>query len=949
MDTTRRHDLATDDVLPDGSTIHLRPVRPDDKQRMLEMWTRTSAESRRLRFHGIFNLDESNVARFTDLDPTMQFALVATRGRGDREAIIGVARFEREPDLPGHAEFAALVEDAHQGRGVGTLLVRHLAQIASEAGITHLSGDILADNTRMLNLVRDLGLEYRSDRDPGGVVRSDLEVSITEKFLDVVEASEREAAEAALRRFFRPERIAVVGASRDKLAIGGFVFDNLLQGGFSGVVYPVNPRTPYVQGVAAYPSLRDCPEVPDLVIVCIPAPLVSDLIDEAGELGVMAVCVVSAGFSEIGEEGEQRQEDMLARAHSYGLRIVGPNCMGLLNGNPDVRMNGTFSQTFPQPGRVSMSSQSGALGLAVLDHVARLGLGISTFVSVGNKADISGNDLLLYWEHDDDTDVILLYLESFGNPRKFSRVARRISRHKPIVAVKSGRTSAGVRAASSHTAAISSGDTAVDALFRQTGVIRTDTLEELFDVATLLTTQGLPQGNKVAILTNAGGPGILAADALEANGLEVPPLSERTIAQLREFLPIEAGVDNPVDMIASASPTSYGQALEVLGNADEVDILFVIFIPTSAVHIPDVAAALIESKAKLPEDVPVVSVFLSAAGIPSELAAAQIPSFTFPEAAARAMGRVATYAEWRRRPLGCVVEPAGVDRERARQIVEEALGTPRTEDGGLLIGQTRVPEASDVAGAGGAASRGGNGDASRGGNGDAWRGGNGDGDDGSRWLSSAEAEAVLRAYGVPLARSRVVTTAEEGATTQEAFGGPVAVKIAAPIHKTDVGGIELGLETPEATAEAIERIRASLVKAELGEHADAFLVQEMVGDGIEMAVGVTHDPSFGPIVMAGMGGTLVELIRDVSVRITPLTDQDVRDMLGDLRMAPLLTGYRGSPPADIRALKDLLYRINAMVEDLPEVAELDLNPVFVRPEGEGVVAVDVRMKVAPVA
>jgi acetate---CoA ligase (ADP-forming) len=934
MDTTRRHELTTDDVLPDGSTIRLRPIRPDDKQRMLDMWGRTSAESRRMRFHGLFHLDESNVGRFTDLDPATQLALVATRGRGEREAIIGVARYERDPDLPDHAEFAALVEDAHQGRGVGTLLIRHLAQIAAEAGITNLSGDILADNTRMLNLVRDIGLEYQSDRDGGGVVRSDLEVSITERFLDVVEASEREAAEAALRRFFRPERVAVVGASRDKLSIGGLVFDNLLQGGFSGVVYPVNPRTPYVQGVAAYPSLRDCPEVPDLVIVCVPGPLVNDLIDEAGELGVMAVCIVSAGFAEIGDEGEERQSDLLARAQSFGLRIVGPNCMGLLNGNPDVRMNGTFSQTFPQPGRVSMSSQSGALGLAVLEHVDRLGLGISTFVSVGNKADISGNDLLLYWEQDADTDVILLYLESFGNPRKFSRIARRISRHKPIVAVKSGRTSAGVRAASSHTAAISSGDTAVDALFRQTGVIRTDTLEELFDVATLLTTQGLPSGNKVAILTNAGGPGILAADALEANGLEVPPLSDRTIEQLRSFLPVEAGVGNPVDMIASASPESYGRALQVLGHAEEVDILFVIFIPTSAVHIPDVAAALIEAKAELPEDVPVVSVFLSAAGIPSELAAARIPSFTFPEAAARAMGRVATYAGWRRRPLGDVVEPAGLDRDRARAIVDAALAAPTGEGETLLIGQSHTQDQ----GAGEPPREHATEHATHGAP-----------TDGSRWLTSAEAEALLRAYGIPLARSRVVATAEEGADAQAEFGRPVAVKIAAPIHKTDVGGIELGLETPEEVAAAIERIRASLVAADLGEHADAFLVQEMVGDGIEMAVGVTHDPSFGPIVMTGMGGTLVELLRDVSVRITPLTDQDVEDMLADLRMAPLLTGYRGSPPADVAALKDLLYRINAMVEDLPEVAELDLNPVFVRDDGAGVVAVDVRMKLAPVS
>ena len=886
-----------DHVLPDGTTVRIRPISPDDKELLLGMWARTSAESRRLRFLGPFNLDESNVARFTDLDPKLQLALVATRGRRGSEQMIGVARYERDPDDRGSAEFAALIEDAHQGRGVGTALVRELALAAAEAGITDLSGDILSDNTRMLNLVRELGLEYRSDRDFGGVVRSDLEVAISERFLRVVDESEREAAEAGLRRFFRPEKVAVVGASRNKQAIGGLVFDNLLQGGFSGVVYPVNPNASYVQGVAAYASLADCPEVPDLVFVCVPSRFVNDLVDEAGELGVRAVCVISAGFSEIGPEGERLQEDLMDRAHGHGLRIVGPNCMGLLNGNADVRLNGTFSQVFPAPGRVSMSSQSGALGLAVLEHVHNLGLGISTFVSVGNKADISGNDLLLYWEQDPDTDVILMYLESFGNPRKFSRIARRVSRHKPIVAVKSGRTSAGVRAASSHTAAISSGDTAVAALFRQTGVIRTDTLEELFDVATLLTSQGLPSGNKVAILTNAGGPGILAADALEANGLEVPPLSNRTIAQLREFLPAEAGVGNPVDMIASASPASYRRAMQVLGEADEIDMVFVIFIPTGTTATADVADAMVAARAELPEGVPVVSVIMGAEDLPVRLAEARIPAFAFPEAAARAMGRVATYAGWRRRPLGDLVEPDGLDRDAARRIVDDALANAAT-------------------------------------------------DDGSTWLPSAAAEDVLRAYGVPLARSRIVATPDEGAQAQAEFAAPVAVKVAAPIHKTDVGGIELGLTSPEAVADAIGRIRQALLDADLAEHADAFLVQEMVGDGLEMVVGVTHDPSFGPIVMAGMGGTLVELLRDVSVRITPLTDQDVDDMLTDLRMAPLLTGYRGAPPADVTALKDLLFRVNAMVEDLPEVAELDLNPVFVRPDGQGVVAVDVRMKLA---
>ncbi len=885
-----------DHVLPDGTTVTIREISPDDDPLMLAMWDRTSAESRRRRFMGPFRMDETTVKRFTHLDPELQFAVVAVRGRGDRERIVGVARYERDPDDPSEAEFAALVEDAEQGRGIGTVLVREVALAAHAAGVTHLSGDILSDNVRMLNLVRELGLEYRAAHDEGGVVRSDLELEFTERFLDVIDASDRAAAEAALLRFFRPERIAVIGASRDRDAIGGLVFSNLLQGGFHGVVYPVNPNASYVQGVAAYPSLSDCPEVPDMVMVCVPAPLVGPVIDEAGELGVAAICVISAGFAEIGGEGEERQEELLANARGHGLRLIGPNCMGLLNGSGEVRMNATFSRTFPRPGRVSMSSQSGALGLAVIEHVEELGLGIATFVSIGNKADISGNDLLMYWENDPDTDVILMYLESFGNPRKFSRIARRISRTKPIVAVKAGRTSAGVRAASSHTAAIGSGDTAVEALFAQTGVVRTDTLEEMFDVATLLASQGLPAGRKVAVLTNAGGPGILAADALESNGLEVPRLSERTQEELRSFLPAEAGIGNPVDMIASASPGSYGQALRVLGEADEVDIIFVVFVPAGAMDTEGVARALIDARVEIPDRVPIVSVFMSSAMQPQELLASGVPSFSFPEAAARALGRVARYARWRRRPLGQPVEPDGLDREVARRAVDRLLA---------------------------------------------------DADADGTWLDADEAAPILRAYGVPLAAAHVVDSPEAAAAVQRDLGRPVAVKVATAIHKADIGGVVLGLEDPDEVAAAVTDLRERLHHQGLEDHADRFLVQEMIDEDIEMVIGVTHDPSFGPIVLTGAGGTLVELLRDVNVRITPLTDVDVEDMLDGLRMSPLLRGYRGSPPADTAALKDLLHRINALVEDLPEVVELDLNPVFVRPDGHGVVAADVRMKLAP--
>jgi acetate---CoA ligase (ADP-forming) len=904
-----------DHALPDGTTVHIRPIHDEDGPLLLRMWERLSQETIRSRFLGSFDLTERNVHRFTDVDPDDAFALVATLGRGDAERIVAVGRYERLRDHE-EAEFALLVEDAHQGRGIGTALLRYLIPAAREHGVHRLVGDIFAENTRMLRLIRNLGLLY--DRTSEGVtVHTSFDVEPTEDFLEQVAADEKRAAVASLTRFFRPDSIAVVGASRDPKRIGGLVFRNILDGMYQGVVYPVNPESKVVQSVAAYPSLTELPEVPDLVIVAVPAKAVNAVVDEAGEMGVRAACIVSAGFAEAGDEGERRQEELLEIAHGHGMRIVGPNCMGLLNASAEVRFNGTFSQQFPRPGRLAFSSQSGALGLAVLDHVKRLGLGVSTFVSVGNKADVSGNDLILYWEDDPETDVMLLYLESFGNPRRFSRIARRVSYRKPIVAVKSGRTSAGRRAASSHTAALAAGDVAVEALFRQTGVIRTDTLEEMFGVAGLLSSQPLPRGRRVAILTNAGGPGILCADACESNGLDVPALADDTRAALADFLPDEAGLDNPVDMIASGTAEQYGKALRILANAEEVDATIVIFIPPQVTEPSDVARELAAAMNDVPEDHTIVTVFMGMSGFPETLADAELPSYAFPEDAARALGRVAQYASWRSDPHGDVIRPDGIDADRAREVIERALsgggGTLEAAAGDAAEREKITETAHDETGEG-------------------------------VWLSAGDAEELLTAYGVRLARSALVSTPEEAADAQREIGAPVAVKLAAPIHKSDVGGIRLDLDDPEAAAAAVREMRDGLEDRGLGEYADSFLVQEMADGGVEMVVGVTHDPSFGPLLMAGFGGTLVELLQDVSVRITPVTDVDVDEMLRSLRAYELLTGYRGSPATDIESLKDLLYRVNAMVEDHPEVAELDLNPVFVSPEGT--IGVDVRMRLA---
>jgi acetate---CoA ligase (ADP-forming) len=885
---------AHDAVLKDGRTAHIRPITPEDADRLWEMWQRLSAETIRLRFFGPRSMDREGIRFFTDLDMRDRFALVAVTGG----RIVGVSRFDRLPEEPTNAEFAVLVEDAEQGRGVGTALLRALVEPADDMGITGFVGEVLRENSRMIRMMRDAGLAPAFS-DYGSIVHTEFTTTPTEQFLSIGDEQDRVAAVAALEAVFKPASVAVVGASRDPGTIGGLVFDNILRGRFSGPVYPVNPSADHVQSVAAYATLTDCPSVPEMVLVCVPAPHVEEVVHEAARLGSKAAVIISAGFNEAGPEGAQRERDLMRVVRGHGIRVVGPNCMGVLNAAADTRMNGTFSQVFPPAGRVAFSSQSGALGLAILAAAERLGLGLSSFASIGNKADLSGNDLLQYWESDADTDVILLYLESFGNPRKFGRIARRVGRRKPIVAVKSGRSAAGERAASSHTGALAAGDVAVDALFRQAGVVRVDTLEEMFDVATVLANQPAPAGRGVAILTNGGGPGILAADACTSNGLSVPELAPETIAALEEFLPPEAGIGNPVDMIASATAENYGRSMRVLAEDPGVDSLLVIFIPPVVTRAADVArevataAAGINAGRPREEQIPVVSVFMSEQGYPEELGVARIPTFTFPEDAARAIGRAARYGEWRNKPLGNVVEVSDADVPVARAIVAEAL----------------------------------------------------DGDRSSAWLSAGQTDRLLSAFGITTAKSRVVMSAEDAAAAQAEFGTTVAVKAAAPVHKTELGGVRLGLSRPEQVADAVRQISGDLQKAGRGDIAEqGFLIQEMVGDGVEMVVGVTHDRTFGPILLTGMGGTLVELLKDVSVRIHPLTDVDVDEMLTGLRGYPLLTGYRGSQSVDVDTFKTLLFRVSALVEEVPEIDELDLNPVFVR--RRGVAAVDARIKLS---
>lgn len=875
----------TDVVLRDGSLAHVRPVRSEDRALLERFIENLSSDSLYLRFlHAVKPEDAVK-----ELIPSAgQFALLVMRD----EMVIGHAIYAIS--LPGKADAAVVVADAYQSKGLGTILLGQLAQAAIAEGISVFDAQVAMENARMLRVLRELGFPTVLKSEPG-LIRVTFPASLLPEALAHFEQREAVAAVAAMGKFFRPRGVAVIGASRQRGGISGELFHNILEAGFQGPVYPVNAKAEVVQSVKAYRSVLDCPGPVDLAFIVVPDPAVLSVARECASKDVRAIVVISAGFAEASEAGARLQQELVEVCRETGMRLIGPNCMGIVNTDPMVSLNGQFSPFKPIPGKIGFLSQSGALGIAIIDYASRLGLGMSTFVSVGNKADISGNDLIQYWESDDNTNLILLYLESFGNPRKFARIARRVSRKKPIIAVKGGRSSAGFRATQSHTGAlVAASDVSVDALFRQAGVIRTDVLAEMFDVASLLTTQPVPKGGRVAIITNAGGAGILAADACEDLGLQVPELSSESQAELRGFLSSAAGVRNPVDMVASASASDFARAIRVAANDPNVDALMVIFIPPMALRPEEVAQEILKAAQELDERIPILSTFMASHGTPEILSDGQsrIPSYPFPEAAARALARAVQYGKWLATPEGNVPNFPDAHREEAAAIVAHALR------------------------------------------------------EGERWLTPEETENLLDCYGIPLVKTLYAATPEEVGRVAVELGGQVALKAVAPglIHKTEAGAVRLALAGSEETEKAAKEMLKQLELA--GLKGTGFIIQPMVPAGIEMLVGVTHDPVFGPIVVCGAGGILVELLKDVVVRITPLTDRDASEMVLSLKTFPLLNGYRGGHRYDISALEQVILGVGALVEDIHEIAELDLNPVIVLPEGQGVSLVDARVRVA---
>lgn len=871
------HKYESDVVLRDGVTVRLRPIRPDDAPQLLALHNGLSLDSLYLRFFAVPRLNLERMQRLADVDYQDDFALVAEWNGG----IGAIVAFYRDRTAPHRAEIAFTVMEGMQGHGVGTRLLERLASIARERDVSVFDAYVLADNRKMMQLFLDSGfrIERRMEE---GVYHVTLSLEETPLFQDRAAGRSQQAATASVKVFFEPQTVAVVGANRRRGTIGGEIFHNL-RDRFTGTVIPVNPNAASIDGVTAYPALTDIPTPVDLAVIVVPAVHVSAVVDDCLAKGVKGLVVISAGFAETGGDGALQEAALIEKVRRAGIRMIGPNCMGVLNTDPAFQLNATFSPVYPPEGRVAMSTQSGALGLAILDYASRLNIGISTFVSVGNKADVSGNDLIQYWAGDPRTDVILLYLESFGNPRNFSRIARRVARQKPIVAVKAGRSSAGARAAASHTGALATSDAIVDALLLQAGVIRTRTLEEMFDVAALLAQQPPPQGPRVAVLTNAGGPGILAADACEAGGLQLPTLGDATREALRAFLPAAASVGNPVDMIASASADDYGRAMGIILADEAVDSLLVIFIPPLVTATDDVARAIVNARRSAPGKT-VLASFMSARGAPAALA--PVPCYVFPESAATALARATKYGAWRRTPAGDPVHFADARPDEARSVVREALA----------------------------------------------RGGG--------WLTPIEAQRVLDAYAIPVARAAMAASEDESVACARAVGLPVAMKAVGPtiVHKTEEAGVRLDLGDEAAVRGAYRDLAGRL-----GPRLTGVLVQKMVRGGVEMMIGAVHEPTFGPVIACGTGGVLVDVLSDTSFRLPPLTDADAAAMVDELKGAVLLRGYRGAPPADQAALRDVLLRASALIDACPEIQEMDLNPVKVL--DHGVRVVDVRMRV----
>jgi acyl-CoA synthetase (NDP forming)/RimJ/RimL family protein N-acetyltransferase len=873
-----------DGLLADGAAVLVRPVRPSDAKALvgLHVHAQPGAPPRIYATHPA--LMASEMAHFTTVDYQERMAFVVLA----EDRLVAFASFDRLNAHESVAQIAFVVDESFQHRGIATLLFESLVAYAHSMGVEQFLAEVLEQNTHMLNILTSTGLRSTSVNH-GGMVRIEIDLRPTAKYRALCDEREANAEVASTSAFLRPSTVAVVGAGRTSGSAGHEVVRSILAGDFSGTVYPVNPSARSICGVKAFAKLSLIPEPIDLAIIAIPADRVAGVIEEAAALGVRAVTVITAGFAETGRSGALAETALLKVARRHGMRIVGPNCLGLVNTDPQVRMNATFTGLDPLPGRLALVSQSGAVGIVLAEQASAAGLGLSSFVSVGNKLDVSSNDLLCYFERDERTSVIALYLESLGNPRKFARIARRVGAHKPIVALKAGRTTAGVRGARSHTAAAASPDITVTALLQSAGVIKVDRFEELLDVSEILLTGRLPMGRRVALVGNSGGPLILAADACEAGGLVVPELDEATKTQLKASLVPAAAVANPVDLTADGTAASLETVLEIVLDDPAIDAVIVVVTEVIALSTSDARTAV--ARVAQGHDKPIVACLLGAAPAHVSEGVSLVGELLSPERAAAALNHVCRYAEWRRNdcPSGDDVGRLAVEPS-VRSIVASRLAS--NPEGG--------------------------------------------------WLELEDAAELLQACGVPVLATRAATSADEAVAVAESIGFPVVLKARSGslVHKSDVGGVVLGLESAEAVREAYLSM-----SNRLGEHMGGAVLQPMTPSGVEAIIGLAVDPDFGPIVMAGLGGVMTDLLGDHAFAVPPFNPGTAASMIHSLRAAALLDGYRGSPKVDRDALIAVLESIAKVAELVPELVELDLNPVVVT--ASGALVVDCKARLAP--
>jgi acetyltransferase len=694
-----------------------------------------------------------------------------------------------------------------------------------------------------------------------------------------------------LQHFFNPSSVAVVGASQNPSKIGYEILNNIVQYGYGGSVYPINPKAQEILGLKAYPDLISVPSKIDLAVIALPAPAVMDVLKQCGTKGVDSIIVISAGFKETGPEGAHLEEELAIQAKELGIRVVGPNCLGIIDTTSSL--NASFAADMPLPGHIGFFSQSGALCVAILDWALGENVGFSRFVSVGNKMDISETEVMLSMGKDENTRVILGYLESIEDGPRFMKAAREVSQTKPIIIIKSGTTGAGAKAASSHTGALAGSDHAYRAAFKQSGIIRAESMQSLFSYAMAFASQPLPKGPSLAIITNSGGPGILAADACDRSSLHLTPIRKETADRLREFLPRTASVYNPIDIIGDATLERYEKTLEVVLKDEMLHAVLILFAPTAAVD-PEAVAMSIVSLAK-DTDKPIITAFMGGKGVRGARKVFQnhnIPTYEYPDDAISALDAMLSYRRWREKPAR-QYQRFEADTTRVREVFASIIKQHRHD------------------------------------------------------LIESEAREILKAYGFRLPANRIARTTNEAVSAASEIGYPVVMKIASPdvLHKSDMGGVRVGVEDEAMLKEAFFDITSKIQLRQPEARILGVMVQEMIPQGREVILGITRDIQFGPMIMFGLGGIYVEVLKDVAFRIAPLSVESADAMIREIRSFPLLRGVRGEAPADIKGIRDALLRLSQMAVDFPEIIEADVNPLLVCPEGQGAVAVDARITI----